>query len=294
MTTHRLPTVSVVVVNHNGRHLLADCLGKLMELEGQWHEVLVVDNASDDGSVEMMRTSFPRVRCIELPANLGFGVANNRGAAQSSGELLLFLNSDAWLSADALPRLVAAFDDPKLALVAPQLVYPDGALQFTWAPTTGVFGEALQMLRNRFEAKPWAHRLPPRWLRPLLGPGWLTAACWLMRRDAFEAVDGFDEAMFLYFEDVDLSLRLRRRGWKLRLVPQAKAVHIKGGSQLGFRGELLYRRSQLYYYGKHRPAWEQRWLRRRLRRKFEAWTDATQRRSLLALLDEPIGPSSSA
>ena len=141
------------------------------------------------------------------------------------------------------------------------------------------------MVRNRFESSPWAHRVPPALLRPLLGPGWLTAACWLMRREAFEQVQGFDEAMFLYFEDVDLSLRLRHRGWKLRFVPEAAAFHIKGASELGFRGEMLYRRSQLYYYAKHRPAWEQALLRRKLRRKFARRPDADERRQLLALLN---------
>lgn len=285
--------VSVIVVNHNGRHLLADCLRRLHtlrlhSLKMQWHEVIVVDNASVDGSQDMVQQDFPSVRLIELESNLGFGVANNRGAAQAEGDLFLFLNSDAWLDAQALPTMIRAFDDPQLALVAPQLYYPEGSPQFTWAPTTGVVGEALQMLRNRFETRSWAHRVPPSLLRPLLGPGWLTAACWLMRREAFQSVAGFDEAMFLYFEDVDLSLRLRHKGWCLRMVPEARAFHIKGGSELGFHGELLYRRSQLYYYFKHRPAWENHWLRRRLQRKFGRLEDPQERRQMQALLEEPI------
>ena len=280
--------LSAIVVNHNGCPLLADCLSKLRSLPEPPFEVVVVDNASTDGSQEMVRRDFPQVRLVALDDNLGFGVANNRGAAAARGELFLFLNSDAWLDDQALPRLVRSLEgSPDLALVAPQLRYPDGALQFTWAPTTGVVGEALQMLRNRFESRPWVHRPPPAPWRPWLGSGWLTAACWLMRRNAFESVGGFDERMFLYFEDVDLCLRLRRRGWRLRLVPEATAFHIKGGSQLGFRGEMLYRRSQLYYYRKHRPRWEDAWLRRRLGRKFRRLQDPDERRQMLALLEEP-------
>lgn len=280
------PSVSVIVVSFNGVQVLRDCLNRLLALRRQWHDVWVVDNGSSDGSPEMVQRDFPQVRLLPLPHNLGFGAANNRGAAAAEGERLLFLNSDAWLDEDALPTLNGALDaSPSLGLVAPQLYYPDGSHQFTWAPTTGVFGEALQMLRNRFESKAWAHAVPPKALRPVLGPGWLTAACWLMQRRAFEAVQGFDESMFLYFEDVDLSLRLQDAGWRLRLVPEAAAFHIKGASELGFRGEMLYRRSQLYYYRKHRPAWELRLLRRRLRRKFERHPDAEQRRQLLTLLD---------
>lgn len=284
--------LSAVVVNHNGCSLLADCLGKLTSLPDPPQEIVVVDNGSSDGSVEMTRQRFPKVRLLELEDNLGFGVANNRGAALTDGEFLLFLNSDAWLDDGALERLLSAFDDrPRLGLVAPQLRYPDGSLQFTWVPTTGVLGEALQMARNPFESRPWVHHGLPTLLRPLVGDGWLTAACWLMRRTAFESVGGFDEAIFLYFEDVDLSLRLRRRGWRLRLIPQATAFHIKGASDLGFRGEMLYRRSQLYYYRKHRPRWENALLRRRLVRKFRRHADAEQRRRLLALLDESISVS---
>ncbi len=281
--------VSAVVVHHHGRALLADCLAKLASLPEPPQEVVVVDNASSDGSRGMVRREFPKTHLLELESNLGFGVANNRGAALARGDFLLFLNSDAWLDGGTLPKLSEAFEGrPNLALVAPQLRYPDGSLQFTWAPTTGVVGEALQMARNPFESRPWAHRALPALLRPIFGAGWLTAACWLMRRTAFESVGGFDEAMFLYFEDVDLSLRLQRRNWRLKLVPQATAFHIKGGSDLGFCGEMLYRRSQLYYYQKHRPGWENALLRRRLARKFRRHADAEQRRQLLALLAEPI------
>ncbi len=289
--------ISVLIVNHDGRDHLRHCLEQLSSpAEGTHGEVIVVDNASTDGSAAMVREHFPHCRLLALDANIGFGAANNRAAEAAVGDRLLLLNSDAWLEHGALPRLAAALDrDPRLALAAPELRYPDGRRQFAWAPATGVLGEAVQMLRNRFESRPWAHRLPPRWLRPLLGPGWFSAACVLLRRDAFEAVGGFDEGIFMYFEDVDLCRRLRASprsganggsGWRLGSVPGAVAYHVKGGSRPSGRGEIEYRRAQLYYYRKHRPAWENRYLRFRMRRKFSRCGDAALRGELLQLLKE--------
>ena len=278
--------ISVLIVNHQGREHLQHCLERLAAEAGSYGEIVVVDNASSDGSVELVRESFPACRLLALEENIGFGAANNRAAAAARGDRLLLLNSDAWLQPGALPRLAAALDtEPRLALAAPRLLYPDGRPQFAWAPETGVLGEAVQMLRNRFEQRPWVHRVPPRWLRPLSGPGWFSAACLLLRRAAFEEIGGFDEGFFLYFEDVDLCRRLRLAGWQLASVDAAVAYHVKGGSRPGDRGDIEYRRAQLRYYRKHRPAWENRALRRRMRRKFSRWPDRDLRRKLLRLLE---------
>lgn len=278
--------ISILVVNHDGCDHLRHCLRQLASQEDSYSEIVVVDNASTDDSAAMVRSDFPGCRLLALGDNLGFGAANNLAAKAAAGDLLLLLNSDAWLEDGALPRLEAALDaDPRLALAAPELRYPDGRRQFAWAPETGVFGEAVQMQRNRFESRPWAHRTPPAWLRPVLGPGWFSAACVLLRRAAFEAVGGFDENIFMYFEDVDLSRRLRHAGWSLGSVPQAVAYHVKGGSRPSGRGELEYRRAQLYYYRKHRPTWENRYLRFRMRRKFSRCPDPKLRTDLLRLLD---------
>ncbi len=282
--------ISVLVVNHDGRDHLRHCLDKLASQADSHGEVVVVDNASSDGSAEMVRTDFPRCRLLALEDNVGFGAANNRAAAAAAGDRLLLLNSDAWLEDGALARLDAALEaDPRLALAAPVLYYPDGRRQFAWAPETGVLGEAVQMLRNRFESRPWAHRLPPRWLRSVLGPSWFSAACVLLRRAAFEAAGSFDEGFFMYFEDVDLSRRLRLAGWRLGSVPEAVAYHVKGGSRPSARGEIEYRRAQLYYYRKHRPAWENRYLRARMRRKSSSHPDVEMRRRLLELLGDRQG-----
>lgn len=280
------PGVTAIVVSYNAREHLEGCLEKLGAQLGAGDEIVVVDNASTDGSPELVARRFPHVRLIELPQNVGFGAANNRGAEQARGEHLLLLNPDAWLAEGSLGKLRRALEgDRGLGLAAPQLYYPDGRLQFTWAPETGVMGEAIQKARNRFENQGWNHRLLPQLLRRLAGPGWLTAACVLVRRAAFEAIGGFDAEIFLYFEDVDLCRRFRLAGWKLELVAEARAFHAKGGTQGGQPDELEYRRGQLRYYRKHRPHWEVRFLEGKLRRKFRRIGSPELRARLLALLE---------
>jgi len=256
--------ISVIIVNHNGEA----CLGRCLEsLDGSGAEVLLVDNASRDGSLSLVREQFPEVKVFPLEANLGFAAANNLAAAKASGEVLLLLNADAWLEPGALGLLAADLDErADVGLVAPQLRYPGGQRQFSWSPARGVVGEVLQKARNPFEAQAWVHGSLGRWLARLVGPTWYTAACVLVRAEAFRAVGGFDESFFMYFEDVDLCLRLEAAGWRLAQEPRAVVCHVGG---FAGRNEVddLYRPSQLRYYRLHRPQWESRLVERRLRRR---------------------------
>lgn len=249
--------LSVLMVNHDGGDVLLESLRRLYELrdEGGFQEVVLVDNASTDGSPTRVREAFPEVRLVEAGENLGFGAANNLAAREARGDCFLLLNSDAWPTPGALPALRRRLDAaPGIGLVAPRLVYPDGRPQFHWAPTTSVVGEAVQIVRNRFERFAWTHHLK-------LGVGWHSAACVLLRRAAFESIGGFDQGFFLYFEDVDLCVRLRRAGWRLAEASDATVVHVKGGSQPSGTSLRWYRHGQRRYYAKHRPVWE-RWVLR--------------------------------
>jgi GT2 family glycosyltransferase len=203
--------ISVIIINHDGEAHLGRCLESL---DGSGAEVLVVDNASRDDSLSLVRERFPGVEVLPQDENLGFAVANNLAAAKASGEALLLLNADAWLEAGALDLLTAKLSGrPDVGLVAPRLRY-----------------------------------------------------CVLVRAEAFRAVGGFDERFFMYFEDVDLCLRLEAAGW--RLAEEQRAVVCHAGGVAG-RSEVddLYRPSQLRYYRLHRPQWESRLVERRLRRR---------------------------
>ena len=273
--------ISVVVVSHQSQRELPDCLARLRGAGAEvgfgsdgdsLAEVLVVDSGSSDRGPELVERDHPEVRLVRS-GNLGFGAACNLGARLGRGSSILFLNADALLTPGALRELHVALEaDARLGLVAPRLSYPDGRRQFDWMPPTGVLGEALQKLRNPFESARWNHAWLPRGARLLLGPGWYTGACLLVRRAAFEEIGGFDERYFLYFEDSDLCLRLRAAGWRLAQASGAEVLHVKGASaHAGV--PLAYRQSQWRFYQQHRPAWERAVLRRRLRRQLarEDW-----------------------
>ncbi|HVR30297.1 MAG TPA: glycosyltransferase family 2 protein [Thermoanaerobaculia bacterium] len=281
------PGIAAVVVSFDAAEHLPRCLESLHPLAAAGHPVIVVDNASRDGSAALVRERFGWARLLVLDRNVGFAAACNRGAAETTREHLLFLNPDAWLDSGCAVRMAAALArDPALGAVAPHLSYPDGRRQFSWEPTPGIAGEAVRRhLRNPLERWAIAHA-PLRALYAALGdPGWLTAACLLVRRAAWEAVGGFDQGFFLYFEDADLCLRLRRAGWRLDLVPGAHAWHLKGGSQRTASAELYYRESQFRFYRKHRSAASRRYLLRRQRRRFGRVDDEALRHALLELCD---------
>jgi GT2 family glycosyltransferase len=257
--------ISAIIVNHNGEAYLSRCLESL---EGSGVEILLVDNASRDGSLSLVRERFQGIVILPQDRNLGFAAANNLAAEHASGEALLLINSDAWMEPGAIDLLVRRLEDrPEVGLVSPRLLYPDGRLQFSWSPARGVLGEAMQKARNPFEQFSWAHGPLASSMARLAGRRWYTAACVLVRSDAWRSVAGFDESFFMYFEDVDLCVRLEGEGWGLDQEPRALVRHVGGFAS---RAEIdeLYRPSQLRYYRTHRPGWESRFIESRLRRRF--------------------------
>ena len=229
-------SVSIVIVSFNAREHLERCLDVVA---GSGHEVVVVDNASSDGSPALVRERFPSVRLVELEENIGFGAANNVGMEVASGRWLLLLNSDAWPVGDAIERL-AAFGEahPRAGIVGPRLRNTDGSLQPSVRGHPTLWRIATEYLFLR--------RLAPRSraLNAFYGGGFdhasvrevevLKGAVLLVRREAFEAVGGFDPAYFMYGEEMDLCYRVREAGWTVVFDPDAEFVHV-GGVSTGAR-----------------------------------------------------------
>jgi N-acetylglucosaminyl-diphospho-decaprenol L-rhamnosyltransferase len=225
--------VSAVVVSYNSAADLPDCLRSLRS-EGV-ADVVVVDNASADGSVEVVRRVDPDATVVETGANLGFGTAANRGAALATGDHLLILNPDTVVEPGTVKALSEALDrDPGMAAVGPRLENVDGSVYPSvrrFPDLTVAFGHAFLGLvwpRNpatrRYRMLDWDHDQPaPR-------VDWVSGACMLVRRSAFEMVGGFDEAYFMYVEDVDLCWRLGQAGWRIGYEPAGRVVHALGGS----------------------------------------------------------------
>ncbi len=219
---------SVIIVSFNTKEKLAKCL---RHLDPGRHEVIVVDNASSDGSPDLVRESFPQAKLIALDRNIGFGPANNEGAQIAKGDLLLFLNSDAYVEPEAIDRLEAVFGDESIVAAGGMLLNVDGTLQESVAgPLTlwSVFLEQtyLDAVARRFGRGYWrTKQLPmdrPSEVDQVMG------ACLMMRAKCPER---FDERFFLYCEDTELCARLRQHG-KILYVPSARITHELGSSSL--------------------------------------------------------------
>jgi N-acetylglucosaminyl-diphospho-decaprenol L-rhamnosyltransferase len=252
----RSPRVAVVVVSYNTRPDLLRCLAALGLNVTLPLEVVVVDNASHDGSADAARAAFPAVRVIENGANLGFARANNIGLRATAAPYALILNSDAELRPGCLEALCGLLERrPELGAVGPRTLGADGRIQLSFGPALTPLAEWRQrrLVKGLRAGAPWALREVEQMAAREHEPDWLSASCLLARRAALDAVGGFDEGFFLYEEDVDLCVRLRRAGWRLLFTPAAEVVHQLGRSmeKAPALARLEYDRSHLRYYRKH-------------------------------------------
>jgi GT2 family glycosyltransferase len=257
------PEVSVVLVDYNAgdelRHALASIAA---ELGGREWDGAVVDNASRDGSADAVTALAPRMRLLRNADNVGFGRAVNQAVIACRGALVLVVNPDCRVGAGAFAALRAELEaHPDCAVVGPRILDPDGGVQGSARGDpdmlTGLFGRT-SALRARLPLLPAARRnvVVDEAIaggRPSVPVDWVSGACMLVRRDAFDAVGGFDERYFLYWEDADLCRRLRARGHHVRYVPGATAVHRVGVSSRTARAASIraFHASAYLYYATH-------------------------------------------
>jgi N-acetylglucosaminyl-diphospho-decaprenol L-rhamnosyltransferase len=225
--------VSAVVVSYNSATYLTDCLRSLRS-EGV-SEVVVVDNASSDGSVAAAHDADPDATVVETGGNLGFGTAANRGVAATGSPYVLIMNPDTVVEPGTVKALSEALDrDAGLAVVGPRIENVDGTLYPSvrrFPDLTVAFGHAFLGLvwpanpyTRRYRMLDWDHD------RPANDVDWVGGACVMVRRVAFDVVAGFDEEYFMYVEDVDLCWRLGLAGWRVGYEPGGRVVHALGGS----------------------------------------------------------------
>jgi N-acetylglucosaminyl-diphospho-decaprenol L-rhamnosyltransferase len=250
------PRVSAVIVSYNTRDLLLGCLAALHAHAGLPLEAIVVDNASADGSVEAVRARFPGARVIAGAENVGFSRANNLGLRAARGEYAFVLNSDCEVRPGALAALADILDRrPEVALVGPRTVGSDGRPQVSFGPALTPLAEWRQgrLVRALKRGDPEAVRVAALLSEKETEPDWVSGSCFLARRKVLEAVGGFDESFFLYEEDVDLCVRVRRAGGRILYTPAAEVLHHLGRSmeQAPARARLEYHKSHLRYYRKH-------------------------------------------
>jgi len=242
--------LSVVIVNWNTESLLRDCLRSVYDtVEGMTFEVIVVDNASSDGSVAMLKVEFPQVRRIENYENRGFAAANNQAFRVMTGRYALLLNSDTVLTGGAACELYAFMEEhPEAVMACGQLLNADGSKQNSIAafPTLLSLLVNVPLLEILFPARyPSKRQEYPHPIEVDSGIG----ACLIVRKSAIDGVGGLDERYFFFFEETDWARTMREAGWKIYHVPTARIYHFQGKSVgADVRSRIHFYRSRYLYF----------------------------------------------
>jgi GT2 family glycosyltransferase/glycosyltransferase involved in cell wall biosynthesis len=257
----RNPQLSIVILNWNVAGLLAACLRSLPSAAGDWwsrSEVIVVDNASTDDSLALLREEFPQVRVIPLPENVGFSAGNNTGIRASKGHYVFLLNPDTVCHPGSISQLCDYIDaHPAIGIAGPRLVNPDGTLQpsrrrFPTLATALLESTPLQPL---FRNSPVLRRFyildqPDEVTQPV---GWLSGAALLCRSETLRQVGLFDPGYFMFSEEIDLCRRAHDAGWEVVYLPQAQITHFGGQStdQAIASRHINFNTSKVRYFRKH-------------------------------------------
>ncbi len=312
--SRELIDASIAIISFNTREMLRECLQSTLDVTSKLRcEIVVLDNASRDGSAEMVEQEFPQVKLLRSDVNLGFGRANNVALEQARGRYFVLLNSDAFLSDGALERAIAHMEArPQCAMGGALLVGRDGEVQpsarmfhSVWRDAVVLSGLAAKFPRSKVFGgfdRTWAD------VREAASVDWVPGAFAILRPEALKKVGIFDPAFFLYYEEVDLCMRLKNAGYEVWYWPDVVVTHIGGESSrqlksLEFSGPaaqvVLWRmRSSMLYYRKHQ-GWKVRlavWMERSLyaagvlRNRWSKSAERQQRakhfRTLLGLLTQ--------
>jgi GT2 family glycosyltransferase len=245
-------TVSIIVVNWNNREYLKRALDSISAQSPLDYgiETIVVDNASTDGSPQFIRDRCPDVYLIQNKKNVGFGRANNQAIGVSTGDYLLLLNSDAFLPLNSLSKMLSVMEEfPEVGVLGPQLVYPDGRLQLSHGPLPILWTEIVSLsgldkripLKNNFQSA-----------GGYIPTGWVSGACFLIRRSTLNQIGLLDDDFFFFSEEVDFCFRAIEAGWLVGHYPDVRVVHLEAGSSgiTAYRTLHLYR-AKLKYFRKH-------------------------------------------
>jgi N-acetylglucosaminyl-diphospho-decaprenol L-rhamnosyltransferase len=227
---------SFIIVNFKTEELTVACLDSLIKnIRGDF-EIIVVDNDAEGRSSVLQDEFGSRVKFIVNRDNVGFGRANNQAANIAQGKYLFFLNSDTLVDTDIVVPIKAAFNNPQTVIVAPRLVMSDGSLQ---EHACGKFPSLLGLFSSKLG-------------RIKAACDWVSGAALAVRKDFFDKIGGFDEGYFMYFEDVDLCYQAHRAGYEVRIIPEARVVHLGGKSITDdSMRKRFYYQSQNYFFRKN-------------------------------------------
>jgi N-acetylglucosaminyl-diphospho-decaprenol L-rhamnosyltransferase len=264
--------LGIVILNYNTREVLRDCLTSLSHARDTEFETIVVDNCSGDGSADMVRSEFPRVRLVASPRNGGYAYGNNLGlreflARPDPPRALLLLNADTIVPPEALRGLMDFLDaNPKAGVVGPKLVLRDGSLDLACRrsfPTPQVSFYRMVGLSKLFPRSPRFGRYNLTYLdeNETAEVDSVVGACMLMRTEALHGAGLLDESFFMYGEDLDLSLRIKAQGWRVYYYPGVAIRHYKReSSKQSRRAQVEFYRAMYIFYRKHYARTTPLWL----------------------------------
>ncbi len=242
--------ITIIIVNYNSKDLLRNCLNSIYAtVHNISHEIIVVDNASSDGSQVMVGTEFPTIHLIKNERNYGFGAANNQALAIMQGRYALLLNTDTMLKEKAVSELFSFMEThPDAAIACGQLLNADGSKQNSIASFPSIWTLLFnipvieKLFPHRYPSKRYDHKNP---IEVDSGIG----ACLLVRKQAINEVGLFDERYFFFFEETDWALRMKNAGWKVYHVPSAHIYHLQGQS-IGhdIRSRIEFYRSRYQFF----------------------------------------------
>lgn len=258
------PLITVIIVSYNTEDETLEAVRSVRSSHGfkkSQIEIIVVDNASKDATVAKLKSNYSDIEIIENLKNKGFGSANNQGIEKAQGKYILLLNSDAFLSADTLEILVQKLkSDPELLAIAPQLRDDEGNIQQSagYLPRLSSlmawmwWWDRVPFLKTFF--LPF-HVVDQNWYKKERNPEWLMGACILFHREDLVQSGGFDDKIFMYAEEVELFLRLKKLGKKVLFTPSTHVIHLGGlSSEKSKTGKLIKELQGIeYIYQKHYP-----------------------------------------
>ena len=264
MSVNSFCKLSIIIVSYNSISFLKDCLDSLITNPTKnSFEILVVDNASDDGSVEMVKKKYPYVRLFKNDNNIGFAAANNLAIKSSQSEYILLINSDCQVYRDSLDDLVSFIsENENIGIVGPRIINSDGSMQFSCRRFPSIFDAGMHtILTNIAPNNPFSRRYKLVDIKrdEPFEVDWVSGSCMLIRRKALADTGYMDENYFMYVEDTDLCYQMWKKGWKVFYYPNAEILHHIGGStQSGMiSAGVRMQKSVLYFFWKnYRKTWK--------------------------------------
>lgn len=234
--------LSIIIICYKNLKLTLDCLKSVQTFKPSFHyEIICLDNDSNDNIKDFMNDDFPNVNFFQIGYNSGFGKASNLGIIHSHGEYIMLLNSDTKINEPIFDQLIEYMDSySNIGAIGPRHLWGDGRFQTSYGKFPTLFTEIFNKIIQK--------RIIPEG-----EVDWLSASCLLLRRKALQDAGLLDEALFMYFEDVDLCTRIRKKDWRIHYFPKVSIVHYHGKSvETNVPTSLLeYRRSQLYFTKKY-------------------------------------------